>query len=67
MAFKLRPAAEPDAGPIEALVTAAYEKYVAIIGRKPKPMLANYRRALLQHQFWVYERESLLDIPVQMV
>ena len=67
MVFKLRPAGESDATAIEALVSAAYEKHVAIIGRKPKPMLANYRCALLQHQFWVYERENELAAVLELI
>lgn len=67
MSVKLRPAAEPDAAPIAALVDAAYGKYVAAIGRKPKPMLTDYRFAVLQHQIWVYERSGDLVAVLELV
>jgi hypothetical protein len=50
-----RKAAEADLVDVEALVASAYEKYIARIGRKPKPMLADYRNALADHELWVLE------------
>ena len=67
MQFKLRPATEADVASIEALVSAAYEKYVSLIGRKPKPMLADYRVAVVQHQLWVHERENALAAVLELI
>jgi ribosomal protein S18 acetylase RimI-like enzyme len=38
----IRPATANDAGTIRDLVRRAYDKYVARIGRQPKPMTADY-------------------------
>lgn len=55
MPSQTRPATVGDLAAIEALVSGAYGKYVSRIGRKPRPMLANYREAIARHQFWVCE------------
>jgi N-acetylglutamate synthase-like GNAT family acetyltransferase len=67
MSLNLRAATQADLEQIEVLVSAAYEKYIPLIGRKPKPMLANYRLAIAQHQFWVYEQESKLAAVVELI
>lgn len=44
--------AEPaDAEAIEAIVRAAYAKWVPLIGREPLPMRADYDKAVREHQF----------------
>src|SRR5438046_1877958 len=63
----LRPAVAGDVGQIEELVRAAYGKYVARIGRKPRPMLANYHAALVEHQLWVVDREQLLAAVLELI
>ncbi|MFL1389788.1 GNAT family N-acetyltransferase [Pseudomonas tritici] len=40
----MRPATVHDAAAIEAIVQAAYSPYIARIGRKPGPMLEDYRQ-----------------------
>lgn len=40
-------------------MSAAYGKYIDRIGRKPKPMLANYHIALIEHQVWLCERKHV--------
>ncbi|QOQ78012.1 GNAT family N-acetyltransferase [Pseudomonas poae] len=40
----LRPATANDVAAIEAIVDAAYSPYIARIGRKPGPMLEDYRQ-----------------------
>jgi ribosomal protein S18 acetylase RimI-like enzyme len=45
----IRPAAAADAARIRALTRAAYAKWVAVIGREPLPMQADYERALREH------------------
>ena len=51
----LRRAQASDAPAIRALVRAAYHPYVARIGREPMPMTADYDRAVIEHQVWLFE------------
>ncbi len=67
MLASLRPANEGDLPTIKELVFAAYEKYISRIGRKPKPMLADYRVALTRHQLWVHEGESGLVAVLELI
>lgn len=40
-----------DVDTIRAIVRAAYSKWVPIIGREPRPMVADYESAIERHQF----------------
>ena len=53
--FAPRRATAADATAIRALVQAAYEKYIARIGRPPMPMTADYDAAVRAHQVWVID------------
>ena len=46
----LRRAAAEDAAAVRALTRAAYAKWVPLIGREPKPMRADYARAVREHR-----------------
>jgi len=46
---EIRPAAPEDAASIRDLTRAAYAKWVALIGREPLPMRADYDRAVREH------------------
>ncbi|MDP1839644.1 MAG: GNAT family N-acetyltransferase [Reyranella sp.] len=46
----LRQAAASDAAAVRALVRAAYAKWVPLIGREPKPMGADYEKAVAAHR-----------------
>lgn len=46
----LRQAAASDAAAVRALVRAAYAKWVPVIGREPKPMGADYEKAVVEHR-----------------
>lgn len=46
-----RAALPTDAGVIRDLVRAAYAKWVPLIGREPRPMVADYALAVTQHDF----------------
>ncbi len=46
----LRQAAASDAAAVRALVRAAYAKWVPLIGREPKPMGADYEKAVAEHR-----------------
>jgi N-acetylglutamate synthase-like GNAT family acetyltransferase len=63
----LRLARAEDAPAVTALVRAAYGKYVARIGREPKPMVADYRRAIAAHQFWVLEEAGALIAVLELI
>jgi GNAT superfamily N-acetyltransferase len=47
--FEIRPAVLEDAAGVRALTRAAYAKWVALIGREPLPMQADYERAVAEH------------------
>lgn len=49
----LRRAAPYDAKPVQDLMYAAFARHVPALGRKPRPMLANYALAVRAHQVWV--------------
>jgi ribosomal protein S18 acetylase RimI-like enzyme len=51
--IQLRRATPADAERIAALTDAAYEGYVALIGRKPQPMTADYRAIVAEHPVWL--------------
>jgi GNAT superfamily N-acetyltransferase len=46
---EIRPAVPADAEAILRLTRAAYAKWVALIGREPLPMKADYQRAVAEH------------------
>ena len=48
LTFRL--AGPADAEAVRQLVREAYAKWVAVIGREPRPMLADYARAVVEHQ-----------------
>jgi GNAT superfamily N-acetyltransferase len=47
--IEIRPADLQDAARIRDLTRTAYAKWVALIGREPLPMLADYDRAVREH------------------
>jgi ribosomal protein S18 acetylase RimI-like enzyme len=49
--LKLRLGGPDDAGAIQALTRAAYAPWVALIGREPLPMTADYDAAVRDHRF----------------
>jgi ribosomal protein S18 acetylase RimI-like enzyme len=46
----LRRAVAADAAAVQALTRQAYAKWVPLIGREPKPMQADYDRAVREHR-----------------
>ena len=52
---ELRRAGVPDADDLKRIVRAAYQKYVARIGREPAPMLADYTRVVSEARVWIAE------------
>jgi len=62
-----RRARPDDASAIAALVNRAYEKYVARIGRKPRPMTADYDAAVTAHQMWVIEDNGVIVAALELI
>lgn len=54
----LRTALPADRAAIEAIVAAAYEPYVARIGRKPGPMLDDYAALIAERRVHVVEDDA---------
>jgi GNAT superfamily N-acetyltransferase len=48
--LSLLPATAEDVGAIRSLTREAYSKWVAVIGREPKPMTADYAAAVKKHR-----------------
>jgi len=46
----LRQAVASDAAAVRVLTRAAYAKWVPVIGREPKPMGADYEKAVVEHR-----------------
>lgn len=49
--IEIRPANPGEATIIAGIVNAAYAKWVAVIGRKPRPMQTDYQQAVHDHAF----------------
>ena len=54
----IRPAAPDDAARIQAIVEQAYAVYVPRIGKKPGPMLEDYRARVAEGVVWVAEADG---------
>jgi len=53
----IRRATADDAGSISRLVHRAYSKWIPVVGHEPKPMKADYLRAVDDHEVWVLDGE----------
>jgi ribosomal protein S18 acetylase RimI-like enzyme len=53
-----RRAGPADAAIVTAIIRAAYAKWVPVIGRKPKPMLADYAAAIRDHLIEIAELDG---------
>ena len=56
-----------DAPALRALVRAAYAKWVPLIGREPKPMTADYDKAVRDHLVFVVEAPGRLDAAIELI
>jgi ribosomal protein S18 acetylase RimI-like enzyme len=64
---QLRRGEAADAPAIRALTREAYAKWVAIIGREPKPMTADYAKALRDHRFDLLTLDGALAALIETV
>jgi ribosomal protein S18 acetylase RimI-like enzyme len=63
----LRRAADADADTLAALVTSAYQHYVARIGRPPSPMTEDYAQVVRQHEVWVAVRGDVIVGLIELI
>ncbi|MEM9044548.1 MAG: GNAT family N-acetyltransferase [Pseudomonadota bacterium] len=59
MSGRIRKATPEDVDAVRSIVEAAYEPYVAAIGRKPAPMVADFAAQIAKGHIWVIERQSI--------
>lgn len=65
--IELRCGSEADAEDIRDLTRAAYAKWIAAIGREPKPMGADYRAAVRSHRFDLLYIDGTLTALIETV
>ena len=65
--FSLRRAVATDASAAHALTRTAYSKWVPLIGREPKPMTADYERAISEHIIDLWEESGELLAFIEMI
>jgi len=63
----LRQAITDDAAAIRRLTRAAYAKWVPLIGREPRPMTADYGKAVRDHRFDLLEIDGKLVALIETV
>ena len=63
----LRRAGPDDAGSIARLVQRAYSKWIPLVGEEPKPLTADYQRAVLDHEVWVVDGERGLAGVLELI
>ncbi|HTK06725.1 MAG TPA: GNAT family N-acetyltransferase [Ktedonobacteraceae bacterium] len=66
--YSIRPAHEADHEAVAGCVQAAYDKYIARIGRKPAPLLADYHALILRDVVYVLvnDDEEICGVLVMM-
>ncbi len=65
MAFRTATARDVDT--VRELVRAAYARWVPVIGREPRPMIASYERAVVDHVIDLYEDDGRVVALIEMV
>ena len=63
----LRRAGPADAAAVRALSRAAYSKWVHLIGREPRPMVADYDHAVRTHHIDLLEHDGTLIALIEMI
>jgi N-acetylglutamate synthase-like GNAT family acetyltransferase len=67
MAPGMRRATPADAATVRDLTRTAYAKWILLIGREPKPMTANYERAVVDHIIDLYEENGLAVALIEVI
>jgi GNAT superfamily N-acetyltransferase len=65
--IEVRQAVASDAPAIRELTRAAYARWVAVIGREPKPMTADYDEALRKHRIDLLSQDGELAALVETI
>jgi molybdopterin-guanine dinucleotide biosynthesis adapter protein len=65
--LSFRRAGKDDATAVQQLTRDVYAKWIPIIGREPKPMLANYETAVLHHWIDLFEQHGKLVSLIEMI
>jgi GNAT superfamily N-acetyltransferase len=63
----LRRAEAPDAAAVRDVTRAAYAKWVPLIGREPKPMQADYDKAVIEHRIDLLELDGRLAALIETI
>lgn len=64
---ELRQAKATDAAAIRDLTRQAYAKWVPLIGREPKPMTADYEKAVARHRFDLLHVDGVLAALIETI
>ena len=64
--FVVRRAVPTDAAVVRALTRHAYQKWVPVIGREPRPMTADYDQAVMAHEIDLFEDDCGLAALIEM-
>lgn len=67
MNFQIRRATVNDAPDVGSLTRAAYAKWVAVIGREPLPMKADYEAAVREHLVDLLHVDGMLAGLIEMI
>ena len=65
--FAMRRAVAADAPAIRELTRRAYAKWVPVIGREPRPMSADYHRAVREHVIDLMEENGALVALIELI
>lgn len=65
--LKLRRAGTTDAEAVRALTRQAYAKWIESIGREPRPMTADYRKAVRAHWIDLHEENGILVALIEVI
>jgi ribosomal protein S18 acetylase RimI-like enzyme len=65
--LSIRRATPADAAAVRALTRSAYAKWVPVVGREPRPMSADYERAVLDHVIELHEEEDVLLALIELI
>jgi hypothetical protein len=67
VAEDIRSARPEDAHIVRALVRSAYAKWVPVIGREPLPMVADYDRAVRDHEIVLLHADGELIALIELI